>query len=418
MRNRVWSILLAATVALVPAQAQAQDIYRRLEQVADTLARLERECPAQRASAMAGAVARINALPHRAGLPRVSISSDTTPYAFLEMVADVAASDEEHISELSYAVMDGMMRGVHPRSYFAGVAPGHGGSVSAMLRVDGDVTVIESVLADGPAAQAGLAPGDIVHSIDTRATEGLSRNDVMSLLNGVAGSEVAITFSRDGAEPRTVVVERRPLPATTEQVLEWRREQGVGILTLRHFTDGVSGRVRRAMRELERGGSLEGLVIDLRGNSGGLLVELVEVADLFLDGGVVGNITGVRECSFESQTYNARRGGLETRLPVVLLVDGRTASGAEWFVAALMERGRAHAVGQRTYGRGDMQVMIPLENRRAWIALTVGELITSAGARIDGLGVAPTEIAPESDNEHDYALERALQLFRAPAAHP
>lgn len=416
---RICSILAAAaaTFTVLPGPAHAQDVYQHLELIAEVFARVQQECPSRSEAASVNAAARINALPHRAGRPPVSVEGMDV-YESLETLADAIAADQEHLSEMSYAILDGTVRGVDPRSRFAGGDPAGSGGVGATVSVEGGVVTLDAVPPNSAAALAGLASGDVILSVDGTATTGLTRPDMQSLFLGVDGSLAAIQYSRNGAAPETVLVQRGYDERENEEAVEWRREGAIGVITLRSFRDRTSNRVERAVSELKRGAPIRGYVVDIRGNGGGLLSEVVSSADIFLDGGEVGTIGSAQGCPGDPQTYNARSGDRADGVPVVLLVDRDTASGSELFAAALSDRGRARVVGQRTFGRGDTQTVIPIMNRRAWIVLTTGEMLSPSGRRIEGGGVELTEAVPASDQAHDYALERALQLLAAPVAMP
>ncbi|MFF5705381.1 S41 family peptidase [Streptomyces sp. NPDC012794] len=243
-------------------------------------------------------------------------------------------------------------------------------------RRDGRVEV-ERVQPDGPADRAGLRAGDRLLSVDGRSVTGLAVADVVALLRGEAGTEVVLGLSRDGAD-RTVTVRREQL--RTEPVTVRRLAGGITLIKVTSFTRGSGERVRAAVREAPPG---DGLMLDLRGNPGGLVTEAVTAASAFLDGGLV---TTYDVRGSERALY-ADPGG-DTARPLVALVDGGTMSAAELVAGALQDRGRAVTVGTRTFGKGSVQMPTELPGG-AVAELTVGTYRTPAGRSLDGGGITP-----------------------------
>lgn len=260
---------------------------------------------------------------------------------------------------------------------------------------------VASVQPGSPAAAAGLRGGDGLLQVDGQPVAGMSIARVVELLRGRDGSAVSVTVL-DGAAPRTVVLERTRL--TTDDVLVERLTNGVTRIRVVSFTRGVGRQVRGALA----GGATDasaGVVLDLRNNPGGLLTEAVEVASAFLDGGPV--------VSYERRGEGTHRldalGEGDTTTPVVVLVDGATASAAEVVAAALQDRNRAVVVGARTYGKGSVQESARLPNGAA-IELTVGRYRTPAGRTIEGVGVEP-DVAVAGSAVPELAERRAVEVL-------
>lgn len=260
---------------------------------------------------------------------------------------------------------------------------------------------VASVQPGSPAAAAGLGGGDGLLEVDGRPVAGMSIARVVEALRGRDGSAVSVTVL-DGAAPRTVVLERTRL--TTDDVLVERLTNGVTRIRVVSFTRGVGRQVRGALV----GGATDpsaGVVLDLRNNPGGLLTEAVEVASAFLDGGPV--------VSYERRGEGTHRldalGAGDTTTPVVVLVDGATASAAEVVAAALQDRNRAVIVGARTYGKGSVQESARLPNGGA-IELTVGRYRTPAGRTIEGVGVEP-DVAVAGSAAPELAERRAVEVL-------
>ena len=225
---------------------------------------------------------------------------------------------------------------------------------------------------------------------------------VTTALRGPQGSKATVGLDRAGHRV-TVGIVRGDL--VTDDVTVSRLRGGVEVVRVVAFTRGVGRQVRDALVDLPGG---TGVVLDLRGDPGGLLTEAVEVAGAFLDGGVV--------VSYEKRGEPRRDlealGSGVTTVPLVVLVDPGTASAAEVVAAALQDRNRAVVVGSRTYGKGSVQEPSTLSDGSA-LELTVGRYLTPSGRVIDGVGVAP-DIAVDADRGASVAEQRAVEVLRGP----
>ncbi|MFD9728395.1 S41 family peptidase [Streptomyces sp. NPDC059072] len=256
---------------------------------------------------------------------------------------------------------------------------------------DGRIQV-DKVQPDSPAARAGLRAGDRLMSVDGHAVTGLAVGDVISLLRGEAGTPVVLNLSRDGAD-LTETVRREQL--RTEPVTVRQIAGGITVIKVAGFTRGAGERVKAAVRAAPPGG---GVMLDLRGNPGGLVTEAVTAASAFLDGGLVATY----DVRGEQRALYAAPGGDTTR-PLVTLVDGGTMSAAELVTGALQDRGRAVAVGSHTFGKGSVQM--PTELPDGSVAeLTVGTYRTPGGRSLDGGGITPDVAAGERVEERAAAV--------------
>ncbi|MFI1566281.1 S41 family peptidase [Streptomyces sp. NPDC020490] len=261
---------------------------------------------------------------------------------------------------------------------------------------DGRVEVTR-VRPGSPAAAAGIRKGDRLRSVDGRKVDGLPVTEVVALLRGEAtdapaGTTVTLGLQR-GTRAWHETVRRASL--STDSVTVHRLADGVTVLRVDAFTKGSGAAVRTAVRKAPAD---EGVILDLRGNSGGLVSEAVTAASAFLDGGLVATY----DVDGDQRALHADPGGDTTR-PLVTLVDGGTMSAAELVTGALQDRGRAVVVGSRTFGKGSVQMPSRLPGGSV-AELTVGHYRTPSGREVDGRGITPDLEVGQGDRQ---VLERA-----------
>ncbi|MGP4114814.1 S41 family peptidase [Streptomyces sp. 4N509B] len=277
----------------------------------------------------------------------------------------------------------------------AGLEGEYVGTGIAVTRTpDGRIEVSE-VHEDSPAERAGVLPGDEILTIDGERLDGGPVTDAVSRLRGSdqperagPGSTVRLGLERDGRAWETVVERAR---LTTETVTTTRESPGVTRIHVSSFTRGSAELLRAAVESAPEG---DGILLDLRGNAGGLLAEAAGAASVFLDGGLVATY----DVHGEEHALNADPGG-DTDTPLVVLVDGGTMSSAEMLTGALQDRNRAVVVGSRTFGKGTVQM--PSEQPDGSVAeLTVGHYVTPLGRTVDEDGITPDlVVAPGQDAE-------------------
>lgn len=242
----------------------------------------------------------------------------------------------------------------------------------------------------GPARQAGIRRGDVIVSINGQPAAALGFDQAVSLISGEAGTVVNLTVRRPGEDRAIefqIVREPVALPVVKSRI-RTVLERRIGYIRLLGFSEGAAERVALATKGLVAA-EAEGLVLDLRGNPGGLLAQAIRVASLYLESGVVCSTEGVNQ---EQRVYTVGGHPLETELPLVVLVDDGTASAAEIVAAALRDNERAAVVGVRTYGKATVQSIFPLSNGAA-LRLTTSSYLTPAGRSIGGTGIKPKKRA-------------------------
>ncbi|MBC7906308.1 MAG: S41 family peptidase [Rhodospirillaceae bacterium] len=261
---------------------------------------------------------------------------------------------------------------------------GFGGVGIRFDMVEGDAKIID-VMADTPAAHAGLAVDDIITHIEGESLAGMPKDDISKRLRGPVSSAVAMAVRR-GFKPLEVSLRRGLIvPPTVTATLK----DGIAEFKITSFNQRTALSLKQ---ELERaraqnGGNLKGVVLDMRGNPGGLLDQAVAMSDLFMKDGAIVSTKG--RSPLASQAYEAREGDMGEDLPVVVLVDGKSASAAEIVSAALQDAGRAVVIGTNSYGKGTVQTVIQLPNDGE-MTLTWSRFHTPTGYALHGLGVLPT----------------------------
>ncbi len=260
----------------------------------------------------------------------------------------------------------------------------------------GPVLKIIAPLEGGPGDRAGLKSGDIITAIDGKP---ITDADGSTPLRGAAGSSVKVTVYREGKEQPfdvTLVRERIRLNSVRERMLE----PGYGYVRVSSFQSGTAEDFAKALTTLkgQAGGKLKGLVIDLRSNPGGLLTSAVQMADDLLDSGVIVSTRG--RLKGGDTSFSATRGDLLSGAPVVVLVDAGSASASEVLAGALLDHRRARIVGSRTFGKGSVQTVLPLDNGDA-VKLTTARYYTPSGRSIQGVGIVPNLILHPEDATAD-----------------
>jgi carboxyl-terminal processing protease len=253
-----------------------------------------------------------------------------------------------------------------------------------VLYVDGLLRVV-SPIDDSPAARAGIRPGDIITRIDGVPVPATNGQEAVDRLRGEPGSEIALTIAREGSdEPLELTLQREVIKVAS--VRTRTLEPGFICVRIAQFQQHTAGEVREKLRRATARGRLRGAVVDLRSNPGGLLESAVEVADAFLDEGVIVSTRGRLENA--NGSYDATRGDVAGGAPLVVLVDAGTASAAEIVAGALKDHHRAVVMGQRTFGKGSVQSVLPLEGGDA-LKLTTARYYTPAGVSIQAAGIEP-----------------------------
>ena len=315
-------------------------------------------------------------------------------------------------STLQQAAVEGMLKALgdpwsayYEPSQFAQFQQTLSGSYSGVglwvRRTPAGVLRIESVQSGSPAALAGMQTGDVLTAVGGLPVEGRTVADVVAALRGRPGTAVTVGIERRGRDVTDVLARTR---ITDDDVSADRIAPGVERLRIAAFTQGVGRWTRERVKQAARD-HLRGIVLDLRDDPGGLLSEAVETASAFLASGPV--VSYVQRGS-TPDVLDALGGG-NTAIPLVVLVDGGTASAAEIVTGALQDRGRAVIVGSQTFGKGSVQSPNQLSDGSD-IELTVGHYLTPDGRSLDGVGITPDVfVGPQTPLSSLY--QRAIEVL-------
>jgi carboxyl-terminal processing protease len=266
---------------------------------------------------------------------------------------------------------------------------------------------VATVYKHTPAREAGISPGEVITAVNGQSIAGKDADTVTSRIRGPAGTQVTLTILSPNGKNREVTVTRREVDVP--QVAGHLEEVGgekLGYVRLAGFFPGAHGELRNEVEQLYSQGA-QGIVLDLRGNGGGLLTEAVLVSSIFVPDGPIVSTHGRTQ---RTRTFDATGDALP-RHPMVVLINGDTASASEIVTAALEQAGIATVAGTTSFGKGTFQEVIPLNNGGA-LDLTVGEYLTRNGTSINGTGISPQVKAKDNPKtKPDEGREQALQVL-------
>ena len=263
---------------------------------------------------------------------------------------------------------------------------GRFGGLGIEITVKGGILTVVSPIEDTPAFKAGIKPGDQIFKIEDEFTKDMSLVDAVKKMRGLKGTKINLTIRREGAADLIDVSMIRDV-IRVQSVKSRSLEPGYGYVRLAQFQERSDRDVQRALEKLaaEKSG-LKGLVLDLRNNPGGLLNQAVRVSDLFLDSGLIVYTDGRIES--QKQKFFAQKEGTWMDFPVVVLVNGGSASASEIVAGALQDHMRAVVLGTKTFGKGSVQTILPLDDNSA-LRLTTARYFTPKGRSIQATGIVP-----------------------------
>ena len=330
-------------------------------------------------------------------------SKDTSVYQQLDLFGDVFERiraqyvEEVDSKKLIEAAVNGMLTSLDPHSSYMSAEDyaamqvetkgEFGGLGIEVTQEDGYVKVVSPI--DGtPADKAGITTGDLIIKVDGKSVNGLTMDQAVDLMRGPIGSEVIITVVREGVtEPFDVSIIRDTIKVAA---VKGRLIGTTIVVRITSFTDqtfsGLQDQLKKAADEAGGIEKITGVVLDLRNNPGGLLMQAVDVSDAFLNEGEIVSTRGRNEQ--DNERFNATKGDLTDGKPVVVLINGGSASASEIVAGALQDHHRAIVVGTKSFGKGSVQTIIPVRGEGA-MRLTTARYYTPSGRSIQALGVMP-----------------------------
>jgi len=335
---------------------------------------------------------------------------DKVHQSYVDPVSDGALVDNS---------LKGMLTGLDPHSDYLSEkeyqdmlddSAGEFAGIGAELTREQDRPVVLSPIDDTPASRAGIHPGDVILRINGHVTEGMSLKDVVDALRGPADSKVSITIGRKNTQPFDVTLTRAIIHV--DSVKTALEPNGVGYIRITSFAETTQREVTKALDDLRARahGQLKGLVLDLRNNPGGLLDQAVRVSGDFLDGGTTVSIRG--RSPDDNRVFPAPPSGDRLPgVPMVVLINGASASAAEIVAGALQDRHRAEVLGTQSFGKGSVQTIIPLDGHGA-LRLTTARYYTPSGRSIQGQGITPDRVVeqPKGEQSAEVDLVREADL--------
>jgi carboxyl-terminal processing protease len=381
-------------------------------------------------AALAGTVAGVVATTQIAGpLVAQEVVPDSSLYEQLDLFGDIFERvraqyvEEVPTEELVTAAINGMLTSLDPHSSYLSAKDFEdmqvqtrgefGGLGIEVTQEEGFIKVISPM--DGtPAAKAGILAGDFITHVNGESVLGLPLDEAVEKMRGPVGSEILITIVREGTpEPFDVSIIRDTIKLTAVRGRVVGKTVVLRITTFNdQTTSGMNEALKKGIEELGGADNLDGVVIDLRNNPGGLLNEAISVSDAFLDKGEIVSTRG--RVAGSGERYNAKAGDLAEGKPIVLLINGGSASASEIVAGALQDHRRAIVVGTKSFGKGSVQTLIPLRGDGA-MRLTTARYYTPSGRSIQALGIspdivvqqpAPEPVDPDAPKEETSAANR------------
>ena len=349
-----------------------------------------------------------------------SASKNKETYEYLDLFGQIFDKvrseyvEEVTDQELIEKAIDGMLTGLDPHSGYMNEevweemqmdTQGKFGGLGIEITMEEGFVKVISPIEDSPAFEAGILAGDFIIQIDDTPVFGLTLNEAVELMRGEKGEPITITISREGTEPFEVNIIRDIIKI---QSVKHEVYDNIGYLRITSFTeqteDGLIKSINKIQNEHKK---IKGFVLDLRSNPGGLLTQAVKVTDIFLKRGEIVSTRG-RDTK-DIRRYRAKNKDLTNGKPIVVLINGGSASASEIVAGALQDHRRAIIVGTQSFGKGSVQTIIPFQRSKdgnvSGIRLTTARYYTPSGESIQGKGINPDIIVEQGEFE-SYEFER------------
>jgi carboxyl-terminal processing protease len=357
-------------------------------------------------------------------------TGDTNTYEQLNLFGEVferiRSSYVEPVKDdqLVESAINGMLSGLDPHSSYMNAkdygdmqiqTKGEFGGLGIEVTMQDGLIKVVSPMDDTPAAKAGMQPNDLISHIDGEPVLGLSLNQAVDKMRGEVGSSITVTVIRGSQEPFDVTMKRAVI---TLKSVRWEmQDNNIGYVRITSFSEQTDSGLRNAIAAIKTAakGELTGLVLDLRNNPGGLLDQAIAVSDEFLDKGEIVSTRGRNPD--DGQRWNAESGDLLDGKPVIVLINGGSASASEIVSGALQDHHRAILMGTKSFGKGSVQSIIPIPNHGA-IRLTTARYYTPSGRSIQAKGIDPDIIVEPAKIETQDDLGKHEADLRGALANP
>jgi len=333
-------------------------------------------------------------------------ASNADTYKQLNLFGDVfdrVRSDyveQPNDEKLIEAAINGMLSSLDPHSSYMNAksfqemqvqTQGKFGGLGIEVTMENGIVKVVAPIDDTPAAHAGIMANDLIVKLDGVDVQGMTLNEAVDKMRGKINTPVTLTIVRDGKDPFDVKLVRDEIKVKSVKLSIEGRDKDIGYIRISSFTEQTQEGLESAMASIKTdvGSKLKGYIIDLRNDPGGLLDQAISVADTFLDRGEVVSTRGRH--ADETQRFNAQRGDLSDGKPVVVLINGGSASASEIVAGALQDHKRATIIGTRSFGKGSVQTIVPLGSQGA-LRLTTARYYTPAGRSIQARGIDPDTV--------------------------
>ncbi len=355
-----------------------------------------------------------------------SVKADTNDvYQQIEVFTEVLRQIEKNYVEpqdtqkLIYGAIKGMVQSLDPHSSFMTrdehqelliETKGSFSGVGIEISVRDNILTVVSPIEGTPAYEAGIKSGDKIVRIDDQPTNDMTLTDAVKSIRGPKGSKVKLTVMREGVDkPLDFEIVRDVIPL--KSVRSYLLAPGVGYVRISNFQSKTARDLSSSLDKLEKEHEVKGLILDLRNNPGGLLSQAIDVSDIFLDSGVIVSTKG-RNAS-QNMEVSAKKNSPWRGYPIIVLVNGGSASAAEIVAGALQDNKRAMILGTRTFGKGSVQTILPLSDGSG-LRLTTARYYTPSGRSIQLSGIEPDIklefVAPEEKEEEKAKFIREKDL--------
>ena len=340
-------------------------------------------------------------------------SSDEEKYKYLDLFGQVfdrvRSSYVEEVTdqELIEKAIDGMLSGLDPHSGFMNEevfqemqmdTEGKFGGLGIEITMEEGFVKVIAPIEDTPAYEAGVLAGDYIIQIDETPVFGLTLNEAVELMRGKKGEPIVITISRANTEPFEIEIIRDyiKIRSVKSEVLN-----NIGYLRITSFNEQTESGLLDAIKKIEKENQIKGYVLDVRSNPGGLLTQAVKVTDIFLERGEIVSTRG--RDKKDIRRYRAKKSDRTTGKPLVVIIDGGSASASEIVAGALQDHKRAIIIGTQSFGKGSVQTIIPFQvsnsDNLTGIRLTTARYYTPSGESIQGKGIVPDIIIEQGEFE-------------------